>query len=161
MKNPMVGLLSWRRAVAMTVALPLVISLAVMAYAWPASRVAPRDLPVGIVGTGVAGQHAVEGLERSRPGGFDFHLYPDEVSARSAIKGREIYGAFVVTPGSFTVLQATAASTSVAQLLHTSGRQLAADAARRPHAAPRRRPAARSSAPRAASRSPRRRPRSG
>ncbi|MFI8186798.1 ABC transporter permease [Actinacidiphila glaucinigra] len=124
----MVGLLSWRRAVAMTVALPLVISLAVMAYAWPASRVAPRDLPVGIVGTGVAGQHAVEGLERGRPGGFDFHLYPDELSARSAIKGREIYGAFVVTPGSLTVLQATAASTSVAQLLNTSGRQLAADA---------------------------------
>ncbi|MFI2304330.1 ABC transporter permease [Actinacidiphila glaucinigra] len=128
MKNPMVGLLSWRRAVAMTVALPLVISLAVMAYAWPASRVAPRDLPVGIVGTGAAGQHAVEGLERSRPGGFDFRLYPDEESARSAIKGREVYGAFVVTPGSLTVLQATAASASVAQLLNTSGRQLAADA---------------------------------
>ncbi|MEU4097838.1 ABC transporter permease [Streptomyces sp. NPDC026673] len=112
----------------MTVALPLVISLAVMAYAWPASRVAPRDLPVGIVGTSTAGQNAVEGLERSRPGGFDFHLYPDQASARSAIKAREIYGAFVVTRGSFTVLQATAASTSVAQLLDASGRQLAAAA---------------------------------
>lgn len=129
MKNPLVGVLSWRRIVIMTVALPLVISLAVMAYAWPASRVAPRDLPVGIVGTSTAGQNAVEGLERSRPGGFDFHLYADQTSARSAIKAREIYGAFVVTRGGFTVLQATAASTSVAQLLNASGQQLAAEAA--------------------------------
>jgi hypothetical protein len=80
----------------MTVALPLVISLAVMAYAWPASRIAPRDLPVGIVGTSAASQNAVEGLAHSKPGGFDFHLYPDEASARSAIKNREVYGAFVV-----------------------------------------------------------------
>ncbi|MGW3247453.1 ABC transporter permease [Streptomyces sp. NPDC001070] len=128
MKNPLLGVMSWRRAVIMTVALPLVISLAVMAYAWPASRVAPRDVPVGIVGTSTASQNAVEGLERSQPGGFDLYLYPDETSARSAIKDREIYGAFVVTPGRLTVLQATAASTSVAQLLNTSGRQLAAEA---------------------------------
>jgi hypothetical protein len=127
-KNPLLGVMSWRRAVIMTVALPLVISLAVMAYAWPASRVAPRDVPVGIVGTSTASQNAVEGLERSKPGGFDLHLYPDETSARSAIKDREIYGAFVVTPGRLTVLQATAASTSVAQLLNTSGQQLAAEA---------------------------------
>jgi hypothetical protein len=127
-KNPVAGLLSWRRAVIMTVALPLVISLAVMAYAWPASRIAPRDLPVGIVGTSAASQNAVEGLAHSKPGGFDFHLYPDEASARSAIKNREVYGAFVVTPGSVTVLEATAASASVAQLLGTSGRQLAAHA---------------------------------
>ncbi|MER5688836.1 ABC transporter permease [Streptomyces sp. NPDC002205] len=127
-KNPLVGFLSWRRAVIVIVALPLVISLAVMAYAWPASRIAPRDLPVGIVGTSTASQNAVEGLARSKPGGFDFHLYADEASARSAIKNREVYGAFVITPGSLTVLEATAASTSVAQLLHTSGQQLAAHA---------------------------------
>ncbi|MEU1201135.1 ABC transporter permease [Streptomyces sp. NPDC005813] len=128
MKNPLVRLLSLRRAVMVIVALPLVVSLAVMAYAWPASRIAPRDLPVGIVGTSEASQKVVEGLARSKPGGFDFHLYADEASARSAIKSREVYGAFVVTPGSLTVLEASAASTSVAQLIHTSGQQLAAHA---------------------------------
>ncbi|MER5752978.1 ABC transporter permease [Streptomyces sp. NPDC002088] len=127
-KNPLAEVLSWRRAVIVTVALPLVISLAVMAYAWPASRIAPRDLPVGIVGTSTASQTAIEALAHSEPGGFDFHLYPDEASARSAIKDREVYGAFVVTPGSLTVLEATAASASVAQLLGTSGQQLAAHA---------------------------------
>ncbi|MER5911247.1 ABC transporter permease [Streptomyces sp. NPDC001982] len=129
-KNPLTRLLSWRRVVIVAVALPLVISLAVMAYAWPASRIAPRDLPVGIVGTTTASQNAVEGLERGKPGAFDFHLYPDEASARSAIKNREVYGALLVTPGSVTVLEATAASASVAQLLSTSGQQLAAHASK-------------------------------
>ncbi|MER5409019.1 ABC transporter permease [Streptomyces sp. NPDC002769] len=131
-KNLSAGLLSWRRTVIMTVALPLVISLAVMAYAWPASRIAPRDLPVGVVGASTAGQNAVEGLAHNKPGGFDFHLYPDQASARSAIKNREVYGAFVVTTGNVTVLEATAASTSVAQLLTTTGQQLAAHAAKLP-----------------------------
>ncbi|MFJ5215738.1 ABC transporter permease [Streptomyces sp. NPDC088354] len=116
----------------MTVALPLVISLAVMAYAWPASRIAPRDLPIGVVGTSTASQKAVEGLAHSKPGGFDFHLYPDQASASSAIKSREVYGAFVVTPGRVKVMEATAASTSVAQLLTTAGRQLAAHAPKSP-----------------------------
>ncbi|WP_393101832.1 ABC transporter permease [Streptomyces sp. LN325] len=131
-KNLSAGPSSWRRTVIVTVALPLVISLAVMAYAWPASRIAPRDLPVGVVGTSTAGQKAVEGLEHSKPGGFDFHLYPTQASARSAIKNREIYGAFVVTTGNVTVLEATAASTSVAQLLTATGQQLAAHAAKLP-----------------------------
>ncbi|MFD3454744.1 ABC transporter permease [Streptomyces sp. NPDC058691] len=130
MENSPAGLRSWHRTVIATVALPLVISLAVMAYAWPASRIAPRDLSVGVVGTSAASQKAVEALDHGKPGGFDFHLYPDQASARSAIKSREIYGAFVVTPGTVTVLETTAASTSVAQLLTTSGQRLAAQAAK-------------------------------
>jgi hypothetical protein len=131
-KNPLVRVLSWRRTALMIVGLPLVISLAAMAFAWPASRIAPRDLPVGIVGTSTASQNAVESLTRSEPGGFDFHLYPDQASARSAIENRDVYGAFLVKPGEVTVLEATAASTSVAQLLGMSGQQLAAHAAKLP-----------------------------
>lgn len=132
MKNPSAGFLPWRRTVILTVALPLMISLAVMAYAWPASRIAPRDLPVGVVGTSTASQHAIEGLTRNKPGGFDFHLYPDQASARAAIKSREVYGAFAVTAGNVTVLEASAASTSVAQMLTTVGQQLADHAAKLP-----------------------------
>ncbi|MEU8945670.1 ABC transporter permease [Streptomyces sp. NPDC048489] len=122
------GSRSWRRTVVATVALPLVISLAVLAYAWPASRIAPRDLPVGVVGTNPAVQKAVEGLTHSKPDAFDLRLYPDQESARSAIRNREVYGAFVVTAGKVTVLEAGAASPSVAQILTTTGRQLAARA---------------------------------
>ncbi|MFF7189418.1 ABC transporter permease [Streptomyces sp. NPDC008222] len=130
MKTPLAGNQSWCRAAIMAVASPLVISLAVMAYAWPAARIAPRNLPVGIVGTSTASQGAVEGLAHSKPGSFDFHFYPDEASARSAIRERDVYGAFVVTLGSLTVLESTAASPTVAQLLGKTGRQLAARASK-------------------------------
>ncbi|MEW2516001.1 ABC transporter permease [Streptomyces sp. NPDC046870] len=106
-------------------ALPVMITLAVMAFAWPAGRISPRDVPVGIVGTGPAGQHAVEGLTRAKPGAFDFHLYPDRQAVRSAIENREVYGAFAISGRGITVLKATAASPSVAQLLTDVGHQLA------------------------------------
>jgi hypothetical protein len=107
------------------VALPIVITLAVMAFAWPAGRIAPRDVPVGIVGTGPATQNAVEGLARAKPGAFDFHLYADQQAARSAIENRDVYGAFAISGDSVTVLKASAASPSVAQLLTDVGQQLA------------------------------------
>lgn len=127
-KNPL-GVLSWRQIVVTTVALPLVISLAVLAYAWPAARIAPRDLPVGVVSTGAAARGAVDALDRAAPGAFDVHRYPDQAAARSAIEHRDVYGAFVVAPGGVTVLEATAAGPSVAQLLDASGSRLAAHAA--------------------------------
>ncbi|NEB79022.1 ABC transporter permease, partial [Streptomyces sp. SID14478] len=35
---------------AVTVLVPLLAALALWAFAWPAARTAPRDLPVGIAG---------------------------------------------------------------------------------------------------------------
>ena len=92
-----------------------------LAFAWPAARIAPRDLPVGIVGTGAASEQVLAGLDRSDPGGFDVRRYADQASARAAIQHRDIYGAFAVKPGGVTVLEASAASPSVAQLLSTVG----------------------------------------
>lgn len=132
-KPTSVGRPPWIRPVVVAVSLPLVIMLAVLAFAWPAGRIAPRDLPVGIVGTGAAGQRAVEGLAHGEPGGFDFQLYADEASARSAIHDRDVYGAFIVTRNKITVLEASAAGPTVAQLLGTVGRQLGSHASQ--HAA--------------------------
>ena len=96
------------------------IVLAVLAFAWPAARIAPRHLPVGLVGTGPASQQVLSGLTRSDPGGFDVQRYADEASARSAIEDRDVYGAFAVGAGGITVLEASAASPAVAQLLSTA-----------------------------------------
>jgi hypothetical protein len=116
---------AWREVAIAAVALPIAITLAVLAFAWPAGRISPRDVSVGIVGTGPASQHAVEGLTREKPGAFDFRLYPDQQAARWAIKNRDVYGAFAISDHSVTVLKATAASPSVAQLLTDVGQQLA------------------------------------
>jgi hypothetical protein len=125
MRNPLAGHPPWRQLLIISVALPVMISLAVLAFGWPAARVAPRELPVGIVGSGAASEQAVASLSLAEPGGFTFRQYADEASARSAIRDRAIYGAFAFSPRRVTVLDASAASPAVALLLDGVGQQLA------------------------------------
>ena len=56
MRNPLAKHPWWRQLVVVAVVLPLMIVLAVLAFAWPNARLAPRGLPVGIVGTSPASQ---------------------------------------------------------------------------------------------------------
>jgi hypothetical protein len=128
MRRPLAKHPPWRQMVIISAVLPLMIVAAVLVFAWPTARIAPRNLPVGIVGASPASQEVVAGLTRSEPGGFDFQLYADEASARSAIADREVYGAFVIGGHGITVLEASAASPTVAQLLTTVGQRLAAHA---------------------------------
>jgi len=129
MRNPLAAHPPWRQLTIISVLLPLMIVLAVLAFAWPTARIAPRELPVGIVGPGPGSQQALSGLNRTDPGGFAVRLYADEASARVAIEDRVIYGAFVVGADGITVLEASAASPAVAQLLSTVGQQLARNVA--------------------------------
>jgi hypothetical protein len=123
-KNPLAAHPAWRQLLIVSIVLPLLIVLAVLAFAWPAARMRPRDLPVGIVGSTPGSQQLIEQLTSAQPGGFDFHLYADQASARSAIEKRDVYGAFIVTPQRVSVLEASAASPAVAQLLSMIGQQL-------------------------------------
>jgi hypothetical protein len=125
MRNTLAKFFPWRRLIAVSVVLPLTGVLVVLAFAWPAARIGPRDVPVGIVGASPATQQAVAGLTRSQPGAFSIRRYPGEAAARSAIEHRDIYGAFVISPRRITVLEASAASPTVAQLLTAVGQQLA------------------------------------
>jgi hypothetical protein len=96
-------------AAALVVIVPLAVALAVAAFAWPAARLEPRDLPVGVVG-------AAPAIER-QPGAFEVHRYAGVDAARAAIRDRDVYGAIVAGPGRPTVLTASAGSAIVAQLL--------------------------------------------
>jgi hypothetical protein len=124
-RNPLAAHPPWRQLLIISMVLPLLIALAVLAFAWPAARAAPHDLPVGIVGTGPASEQAVTAMTQADPGGFSLQLYPDEASAQSAIESRDIYGAFAFSQRQVTVLEASAASPAVAQLLDGVGQQLA------------------------------------
>ncbi|MGX7679667.1 ABC transporter permease [Jatrophihabitans sp. DSM 45814] len=141
MKNPLEAHPAWRQLVIVAGLLPVMIALAILAFAWPAARIAPRELPLGIVGTPQASEQAVSGLSKVMPGGFALHRYANEASARAAIDDRDVYGALMVTSTEITVLEASAASATVAQLLTTVGEQLASEApkhlvGRQPDAAP-------------------------
>ncbi|KOU63406.1 membrane protein [Streptomyces sp. MMG1533] len=105
-----------RRMVAVAVLIPLLAALALWAFAWPAARTAPRDLPLGVAGPAAAtGQ--VEKQLAQQEGAFEIHRYADEAAARDAVEDRTVYGAVVVTAQGTELLTASAASPSVAQML--------------------------------------------
>ncbi|MDV5144193.1 ABC transporter permease [Streptomyces sp. SBC-4] len=105
-----------RRTVAVMVLIPTVVALALWAFAWPAARTAPRDLPIGVAGPATAATALERGFARHE-GAFEVHRYEDGAAARTAIENRDVYGAIVVTPGGTELLTASAASPVVAGLL--------------------------------------------
>lgn len=131
MKNPLAAHPPWRQLLIVSIVLPLLIVLAVLAFAWPAARTQPRDLPVGVVGSVPASQKLMGHVSSAEPGGFAFHRYANRAAARTAIENRDVYGAFIVGPQHISVLEASAASPAVAQALNTVGQQLDSEAARR------------------------------
>ncbi|SDM43639.1 ABC transporter permease [Streptomyces wuyuanensis] len=108
-----------RRAIAVMLLIPAVAALALWAFAWPAARTAPHDLPIGIAGPAAAAAPLEERFEH-RQGAFEVHRYDDEAAAREAIEDRAVYGAVAMTPAGPKVLTASAASSVVAQLLKES-----------------------------------------
>ncbi|MEV6400474.1 ABC transporter permease [Streptomyces sp. NPDC051907] len=105
-----------RRSIVAMVLIPLLAALALWAFAWPATRTAPRETPIGVAGPAAATAELAERLEQ-RPGAFDVHRYDDEAEARTAIEDRVVYGAIVVADQGPRLLTASAASPVVAQLL--------------------------------------------
>ncbi|GGK26151.1 membrane protein [Streptomyces camponoticapitis] len=105
-----------RRMIGVMLLIPLIAALALAAFAWPAARVAPHEVPVGVAGPASATAPLQQGFER-RPDAFEVHRYDDEAAARAAIADRDIYGAVVATPRGPHLLTASAASPAVAQLL--------------------------------------------
>lgn len=114
-----------RRLLAVVVLVPLLAALALWAFAWPAARTAPRDLPLGVAGPAAATTQLEQQFGRHE-GAFEIHRYADEAAARSAIEDRDVYGAVVVTPEGPELLTASAASPVVAQLLRQAVTEQAA-----------------------------------
>jgi hypothetical protein len=110
-----------RPPAAAILAVPLAVALVLTLFAWPAAKLEPRDLPVGVAGPAAAAA-PIEKRLSAREGAFDLHRYAGEAAARAAIEDREVYGAFVATPAGPKVLTASAASPAVAQqLTHAAG----------------------------------------
>ncbi|MFF3332577.1 ABC transporter permease [Streptomyces sp. NPDC002888] len=114
-----------RRLVAVVALVPLLAALALWAFAWPAARTAPRDLPLGVAGPAAATAQVERALDEHE-GAFEIHHYADEAAARAAVEDRTVYGAVVVTAKGPELLTASAASPVVAQLLQQAVGQRAA-----------------------------------
>ncbi|MFI1928257.1 MULTISPECIES: membrane protein [unclassified Streptomyces] len=114
-----------RRLIAVVLLVPTVAAVALWAFAWPAARTAPRDLPLGVAGQPAATAQLEKQLTRHE-GAFEIHHYADATAARDAVEDRTVYGAVVVTAEGPELMTASAASPLVAQLLQQAVAQQAA-----------------------------------
>ncbi|MFJ8146109.1 ABC transporter permease [Streptomyces sp. NPDC096048] len=105
-----------RRMIAVIVLVPVLVSLALWAFAWPAARTAPHDLPLGVAGPPTAVAQVEQRLTQ-REGAFEIHRYADEDAARDAVEERTVYGAVIAGDRGPKLLTASAAGPAVAQLL--------------------------------------------
>ena len=110
------GRAAWTHVLAVSVGLTALLCLLVVAFAWPATQLAPRSLPIVVAGPAEATAQVSAALDKAAPGGFAVTVVADEGAARAAIERRDAYGAVLLGPTP-TVLTATAASPIVAQLL--------------------------------------------
>ncbi|WP_433680004.1 hypothetical protein [Nocardia sp. CA-119907] len=104
-----------QRALAVGVGAALLQALMLIAFAWPAAHIAPRDLPIAISGPQAA--MVADKLAQHCPGAFEITNPADEAAARDAIENRDVYGAVITGGGTPRVLVASGASPVVAQQL--------------------------------------------
>src|ERR1700682_1895028 len=128
------------RAPGIVVALTTVLVFLAIAFALPAARSKPHDVPIGAVGpqaaSGLGAPPARGGvaglLQPTAPGAFAVTTYPDEAALRTAIRDREVYGGIAPASGrdpqfgpDRTLLTVTGGSPTIAQLLTQVGNGIA------------------------------------
>ncbi|MBU9762727.1 ABC transporter permease [Mycobacterium sp. TNTM28] len=114
------------RATGIVVALTVAIAIVAIAFALPASRSKPHDVPIGVAGPQVATSQIAHTLDQQAPGAFSVTYYPGEDALREATENRTVYGGITFGPQGATLLTATGGSPAVAQLLTQIGNAMAA-----------------------------------
>lgn len=111
----------WAKAITAVVGTSVLLAVLVIAFALPASRSAPHNVPIGVVGAPAQ----IDSL-RSAATGFAVSPFDNADDARQAIQHRQIYGALILNaPTGVGVLVATAASPTAAALLQGVGQHIA------------------------------------
>ena len=89
------------RATGIIVALIAVLAILAIAFALPAARSKPHDVPIGAAGPQAAGtgpgfpsggRGVADILEQHAPGTFTITYYPGKAALRDAIRNRAVYG---------------------------------------------------------------------
>jgi hypothetical protein len=116
-----------RQVLGAVVGLTTLLTLLLVAFAWPSSQLQPRHVPVALVGPAGATQQVGAGLGQAL-GADAFEL--DRVGSRdeavAAIEDRDVYGAIVISADGPEVLTASAGSPAVATILGQVAAQLGA-----------------------------------
>jgi hypothetical protein len=92
-------------------------ALMVVAFALPAVKSAPRDLPIGVAGSAEINTQLRELFSKNFNNAFTVTSFSEEDDLRAAIEDKELYGGLSVTESSVTMLVSSAASPAAAQTL--------------------------------------------
>ncbi|MGX9789337.1 ABC transporter permease [Mycobacterium sp. MMS18-G62] len=113
------------RATGIVVVLAVALAILAIAFALPAARSKPHNVPIGAAGPQVASGQVADTLEQHAPGAFAITYYPGEASLREAIRNRDVYGGISFGPDGRSLLIATGGSLMVAQMLTQIGNGIA------------------------------------
>ena len=116
------------RATGIIVVLTVVLAILAIAFALPAARSKPHDVPIGAAGPQAASGQIADMLEQHAPGAFAITYYPGEAALRDAIRNRDVYGGISFGPDGGSLLIATGGSPMVAQMLTQIGNGIAQQA---------------------------------
>jgi len=116
------------RATGIIVVLTVVLAILAIAFALPAARSKPHDVPIGAAGPQAASGQVAAILEQRAPGAFAITYYPGEAALRDAIRNRDVYGGISFGPDGRSLLIATGGSPMVAQMLTQIGNGVAQQA---------------------------------
>jgi hypothetical protein len=107
-----------RHVAGVVVGLTAALTVLLAAFAWPASQLEPRGVPLALVGPPGAGDQVAAALEgATSPDAFEVTPVGSRDAAVAAITDREAYGAVVMSPSGTEMLVASAAGPAVAQML--------------------------------------------
>lgn len=113
------------RATGIVLVLTVALALVAIAFALPAARTAPHDVPIGAAGPQAASGQIAAMMDKQAPGAFEFTYYPGEQALRDAIANRDVYGGISFAPDGRTLFVATGGSPMIAQTLTQIGQSIA------------------------------------
>jgi hypothetical protein len=116
------------RATGVVVVLAVVLAILAIAFALPAARSKPHNVPIGAAGPQAASGQVADILEQHAPGAFAITYYPGEAALRDAIRNRDVYGGISFAPDGRKLVSATGGSPMVAQMLTQIGSGIAQQA---------------------------------
>jgi hypothetical protein len=96
------------RSLRLPVALAALITVLATAFAWPASHLEPRDVPIGVTGSVTFVDRVTAALHAQDAGAFDVTVAPDSPSGRALLRDNQIDGLFAETAGGPRLVLASA-----------------------------------------------------
>ncbi|MBF6467833.1 hypothetical protein IU427_21960 [Nocardia beijingensis] len=107
----------WPTVAGAVVLLTALVSVLLIAFAWPSVRSSVHDVPIAVAGPSPAVAQLRTALDQRLPGGFEISEAADTAAAEQLIRDRKVYGAIDLSSGAPQVVVASAAGPAVAQTL--------------------------------------------